>query len=128
MRVVGLGRRRKFPSERRRRVRVDGFQRGTIRSARLERYPGRERERDDGLDVHLDDHRARLAEVTRGGGVALGDAHVALARGGGGRGVDRGASDSRVPSGTAGEAREEEREAATNRATPGDWEAFTQSF
>lgn len=38
------------------------------------------------------------------------------------------ASDSRVPSGTAGEAREEEREAATNRATPGDWEAFTQSF
>ena len=38
------------------------------------------------------------------------------------------ASDSRVPSGTAGEAREEVREAATYRATPGDWEAFTQSF
>jgi hypothetical protein len=32
---------------------------------------------------------------------------------------------SRFPSGTAGEAREEERAAATNRATLGDWEAFT---
>ena len=40
--------------------------------------PDAREDRDDGLDVHLDDHRARLAEVTRGGGVALGDAHVAL--------------------------------------------------
>ena len=34
----------------------------------------------------------------------------------------------RFPSGAAGEAREEEREAATNSATPGDWEAFTRSI
>ena len=38
---------------------------------------------------------------------------------------DSGAT-SRFPSGTVGEAREEEREAATNSATPGDWEAFTR--
>ena len=38
------------------------------------------------------------------------------------------AATSRFQSGTAGEACEEEREAATNRATPGDWEAFTRSI
>ena len=38
------------------------------------------------------------------------------------------AATSRFQSGTAGEAREEEREAATNSATPGDWEAFTRSI
>ena len=81
VRVVGLGRRRKFPSERRRRVAEGRWisAKNDSKRAAAERYEGRERERDDGLDVHLDDHRARLAEDTRGGGVALGDANVALA-------------------------------------------------